>query len=105
MLTRSYFLPLTGICPKVPNIHINKSIHETMSDGIHHRNLHSKHHGFSFQQAGRAKQSWSEGRPQDRLQKADKGNTEHLSVPPVHEQTLLQSLDLTEAKYEIFTRL
>lgn len=76
-----------------------------MGEGIHHRNLYSKYYGFSFQQAGQAKHSCSEGRPWDRLQKADKGNTEHLSVPPVQEQTLLQSLDLTEAKNEFFTRL
>lgn len=69
-----------------------------MSDRIHHRNLHSIYHRFSFQQSGEAKQSWSEGRPQDQLQKADKGNTEHFSAPPVQEQTLLQSLDLTDVK-------
>ena len=99
MATSSCFLPWTSFCPKVFNIHINKHIHETMGDGIHHINVHSKYHGFPFQQAGQAtRQSWSEGRPRDRLQKTDKSKTEHSSVPPVHEQTLLQSLDLTEAK-------
>lgn len=73
-----------------------------MGDRIYHRNLHSKCYGFSFQQAGQAEQSWSEGRPRDQLQKADKGNTKHFSVPPVQEQTLLKSLDLTEAKKSDF---
>lgn len=72
-----------------------------MDDDIHHRKLHTT--DFHFTKLD--KQSWSEGKPQDRLQKTDKGNTEHLSVPPVQEQTLSQSLDLTEEKHEIFTRL